>query len=93
MYFPCPERALAECRRVLRPGSRLGVTTWAEPRGRAVVATLAALDRLPALFVPRFADRAAVARALDCTGFTGRRVEATSTTLVYADAADYWATA
>lgn len=30
-HFPMPGRAIAEARRVLRPGGRLGFTTWAPP--------------------------------------------------------------
>ena len=30
-HFPLPGRAIAEARRVLRPGGRLGFTTWAPP--------------------------------------------------------------
>jgi SAM-dependent methyltransferase len=30
-HFPSPGRAIAEARRVLRPGGRLGFTTWAPP--------------------------------------------------------------
>jgi SAM-dependent methyltransferase len=74
-----PERALAEARRVLRPGGRLAFTVWSAPQqGNELFAlVLSSIQRLGRLDVPlppappifRFADPDECRRTLSAAGF------------------------
>jgi ubiquinone/menaquinone biosynthesis C-methylase UbiE len=74
-----PERALAEARRVLRPGGRLAFTVWSAPQqGNQLFAlVLSTIQRLGRLDVPlppappifRFADPDECRRTLSAAGF------------------------
>ncbi|MCU1384224.1 MAG: hypothetical protein JWL71_2921 [Acidobacteria bacterium] len=84
LHLARPDAAIAEARRVLRPGGRFAFTVWAPPE-RAVAFGLAlkAIDELGNARVPlpegppffRFSDAAATTTTLEATGFSGVRVE------------------
>lgn len=91
MFFPDLSRALGEFRRVLRPGGRLGLSTWhvsqADDLGK-VLAQLGFADagamRLP-FHVPDEVERALVA-----AGFADVLVLADTVAFRFADQEQYW---
>jgi len=79
IHVPRPDRALAEMRRVVRPGGRVAVSVWERPSPNngfgLLMGTIRALGRLdvplphgPDLF--QFGDLEAMKAALSETGFT-----------------------
>jgi ubiquinone/menaquinone biosynthesis C-methylase UbiE len=93
MFFPNLDRALGEFRRVLKPGGRLGVSTWRESQTDDLVAVLRDLglesDR-PTGWITEPDD---LARPLERADFTDIRVVADSETFCYADLEQYWQSA
>jgi SAM-dependent methyltransferase len=93
MFFPHLDQALSEFRRVLKPGGRLGVSTWRVglPEDlRSVLGELGLLvesnDRRPPGWIAEPND---LERALVDAGFTDVQVMADSLTSVYTDVDEY----
>jgi SAM-dependent methyltransferase len=78
-HLPCPERALSEFARVVRPRGKVAVTVWDRPERMRLIGVLAeAVDRVESVRNPglpsggpdpfRFADEAALAALLSGAG-------------------------
>lgn len=92
MFLPDLGRALREARRVLKPGGRLGVSTWRVSQGDDLVAVLAQLGLMqiggdPAL---QFKDPATLERPLVAAGFADVRVLSDEAIFRYTDVEQYW---
>lgn len=95
-----PGAALRETRRVLRPGGRLALATWAEA-GRNVFPAIPRRALFDAGLVDDLAapgpgmfdlgDAAALRELLEDTGFLDPRIEEVELTMPYEDLDDYWA--
>jgi SAM-dependent methyltransferase len=100
-HLPCPERALAEFARVVRPGGRVAVTVWDRPGrmrllgvlGEAVQGTEGVRDPgLPSGGPDpfRFADDAALAALLAGAGLAEADVRSIAFELQVADTDELW---
>jgi SAM-dependent methyltransferase len=94
MFFPHLERALAECRRVLKPDGQLGVSTWrvspANDLGETLVQLGVIPDRGDGL---RFADPNDVVAPLVAAGFAAVSARLDEATFRYEDLDAYWQSA
>ncbi len=94
MFFPDLPHTLAEFRRVLKPGGRLGVSTWrvaqADQLG-AVVAQLGLADASDDIAHFRNPDN--LERPLIAAGFSAVRVQDDPTTFRFTGVGEYWETA
>jgi SAM-dependent methyltransferase len=93
MFFPHLDQALAQFRRVLRPGGRLGVSTWRVSQAEDLQAVLDDLD-----LVGKDAQRPPgwitepdnLVRPLERAGFRDVQVVADSKAFRYASLDEYW---
>ena len=100
-HLPCPERALVEFARVLRPDGRVAVTVWERPERMRLLGVLAeAIERTEGVGDPglpsggpdtfRFADEAAFAALLSGAGLEGLDVRSIGFEEMVADTDELW---
>jgi ubiquinone/menaquinone biosynthesis C-methylase UbiE len=100
MHLARPERAVAECARVLRPGGALALTAWAHPSEHRLVGVLldalAEARAMPPADLPegpdffRFSDDEQFAAVLRQSGLANPAVTAVTFVQRYAGADELW---
>jgi O-methyltransferase/aklanonic acid methyltransferase len=92
MFFPHLDRTLDEFRRVLKPGGRLGVSTWRVDQCHDLSAVLRELGLGGEPEPGWITEPDALVRPLEQAGFSDLRVVADSKTFCYVDLEQYWQT-
>jgi ubiquinone/menaquinone biosynthesis C-methylase UbiE len=90
MFFPDLNRALSEFRRVLKPGGRIGVSTWQVSQAEHLAIVLNDLDLGGQHVVDWITDPDRVASILTNAGFTNVRVIADTHAFRYDSVDHYW---
>jgi ubiquinone/menaquinone biosynthesis C-methylase UbiE len=89
MFFPDRQRALGEMRRVLRPGGRLGISTWRRTQAADLGEVLQELG-LGGAEAGWITEPDELRSLLESAGFQDVRVQVDPTTFVFADLDEYW---
>lgn len=90
MFLPNLEHALREMRRVLKPGGRVGVSTWRVSQAEDLATVLDELGLQPARQRGWITEPDDLARPLRDAGFAEVQVVVDSETFRYADLEQYW---
>ncbi len=99
-HFPCPEAAITECVRTLKPGGRIALSWWDDPSRQRIQGlfreAIAEIGAAPPPDVPagysvlRFSDSDELRRLLDDAGLTEVTVQDHRTTHLVADVDTLW---
>jgi len=90
MFPPNQARALGEMRRVLRPGGRIGLSTWREAESHDLSLVLGALGQAAARPPGWITEPEVLADLLTQAGFVDVRVQADTHDFRHADLDAYW---
>jgi ubiquinone/menaquinone biosynthesis C-methylase UbiE len=90
MFFPDQPRALGECRRVMKSGGRLAVSTWGISPTSEIRVAMAELG-IPSARPPGWITESdELSKLLIAAGFTDVSVQEDSHSFRYADVDEYW---
>jgi ubiquinone/menaquinone biosynthesis C-methylase UbiE len=90
MFPPNQARALSEMHRVLRPGGRIGLSTWRETESHDLSLVLVALGQASVRPLGSITEPEVLAKILAEAGFADVRVQADTHDFLHADLDAYW---
>jgi ubiquinone/menaquinone biosynthesis C-methylase UbiE len=93
MFLPAQAEAVAGFRRVIKPGGRIGVSTWKVTQIEDLGAVLESLGHGNHRAPGWITEANPLSDLLQTAGFCGVQVEESSATFVHADFDQYWQTA